>query len=229
MPYKDRDKKRLYDRIRSNAYYQTHKSQVKLRSKVYHEKNREKIRQQRKEYYQKNRDKILAKVKENYELGRDPIIIKKRLLQRKRHIYYIKNKEKIIERTRQYYKKNRLKYTIWRKLWSKSHPKHGAHQSALRRLRIKGVAGRHTHKEWIEKCKLYRNRCFYCGKKGILTKDHKIPVSLGGNNNISNIVPSCLSCNIKKFQKTLEQFLYECKIRNNKRESSDGENDSILW
>ena len=45
-------------------------------------------------------------------------------------------------------------------------------------------------------CKGYDNRCLRCGRGDVqLTPDHVVPLSLGGNNLISNIQPLCGSCN----------------------------------
>lgn len=40
-----------------------------------------------------------------------------------------------------------------------------------------------------------------------LTRDHVIPLSAGGSNDISNIVPACLRCNQTKGGRALEIFL----------------------
>lgn len=50
--------------------------------------------------------------------------------------------------------------------------------------------------------------CQYCGKSlksGQITVDHIIPKSLGGLSTFGNCVASCLPCNAKKGNKTLEQ------------------------
>ena len=39
-------------------------------------------------------------------------------------------------------------------------------------------------------------RCFYCGIEGRrVTRDHVLPVSLGGQTCIENLVPACVHCN----------------------------------
>lgn len=50
------------------------------------------------------------------------------------------------------------------------------------------------------------NRCQYCGKKfrpEDLNLDHVIPVSCGGKDNWYNVVCSCVSCNLRKGNKSL--------------------------
>ena len=42
--------------------------------------------------------------------------------------------------------------------------------------------------------KKYRNKCANCGSKENLEIHHIVPLSLGGTNNITNLVPLCYSC-----------------------------------
>ena len=70
-----------------------------------------------------------------------------------------------------------------------------------------GVPGVHTTAEWIAKRDLLGNVCMYCGEAKPLTRDHKVPISAGGSNDIKNIVPSCQSCNSRKGIRTSAQFL----------------------
>ena len=61
--------------------------------------------------------------------------------------------------------------------------------------------------EWFEKCALFANLCAYCGEAGPLTREHKIPLSRGGSDYITNIVPACRRCNSLKYRKTAVEFL----------------------
>ena len=42
------------------------------------------------------------------------------------------------------------------------------------------------------------NTCVYCGCQDNLEWEHLIPRSIGGSNNIDNLVLSCKSCNLRK-------------------------------
>lgn len=57
----------------------------------------------------------------------------------------------------------------------------------------------------------HNSKCFYCHvevKRGInLHLDHKIPLSRDGEHVITNLVPSCKTCNLKKGTKTDFEFL----------------------
>lgn len=47
--------------------------------------------------------------------------------------------------------------------------------------------------------------CVYCGSKKNLTLDHVIPKSRGGTNDWTNLVTSCMKCNLKKANRTPEE------------------------
>jgi 5-methylcytosine-specific restriction endonuclease McrA len=60
--------------------------------------------------------------------------------------------------------------------------------------------------EWQWLLEQFEFRCAYCGQQGDgLTPDHVIPLSRGGNNSLSNIVPACGPCNIRKGARTPEE------------------------
>ena len=53
-----------------------------------------------------------------------------------------------------------------------------------------------------------RHVCVYCGDdSGPFHYDHLYPVSLGGSDDINNIVLACSSCNLSKGGKTLQQWM----------------------
>lgn len=49
------------------------------------------------------------------------------------------------------------------------------------------------------------HECVYCGSKKSLTLDHVIPKSRGGSNDWTNLVTSCVKCNLKKSNRTPEE------------------------
>lgn len=76
-----------------------------------------------------------------------------------------------------------------------------------RRSAIRGAEGSFSNSEWVSLCERYAFHCLCCGKIFPLKKlsaDHVIPVSAGGSNDIQNIQPLCLSCNVKKGTKTID-------------------------
>lgn len=74
-----------------------------------------------------------------------------------------------------------------------------------RNISLKTVEGWHSKVEWQELKEKFNYTCVCCGKKEPdikLSRDHIIPLSKNGSNDISNIQPLCKSCNSKKYNKT---------------------------
>jgi 5-methylcytosine-specific restriction endonuclease McrA len=52
-------------------------------------------------------------------------------------------------------------------------------------------------------------KCAYCGKTGVpLEVEHIVPKSRGGTDRVSNLTIACRACNVKKGNKTAEEFGY---------------------
>jgi glycerol-3-phosphate cytidylyltransferase len=90
-----------------------------------------------------------------------------------------------------------------------------------RQLKLKGIKGTHTIEEWETLKKQFGFKCAICGiteteikKKwkntnfDCLTKDHIVPISKGGTNYISNIRPTCISCNSEKYNKKAFKIIF---------------------
>lgn len=73
-----------------------------------------------------------------------------------------------------------------------------------RRARKQQSGGSYTTAEWRELCAKYGHACLCCGKAVKLTPDHVVPIAKGGANDISNIQPLCLPCNLRKATKTTD-------------------------
>jgi hypothetical protein len=55
---------------------------------------------------------------------------------------------------------------------------------------------------------LWDRRCAYCGATGVpLEMDHVIPASKNGSNSVSNLTIACRSCNQRKSNRDLDEFL----------------------
>lgn len=76
----------------------------------------------------------------------------------------------------------------------------------IRRERIKIFGGLHSQGEWETLKAQYNWTCPCCKKSEPeikLTRDHIIPISKGGSDNIENIQPLCIRCNVKKATKSI--------------------------
>ena len=106
-----------------------------------------------------------------------------------------------------------LRRELWQR-WYKKNREQQVERSILanrvRRVRLRGAQlhGRHTTGEWREKVALLGGCCIYCGRDDLpLTRDHKVPISRGGSDDITNVVPACMPCNRRKKTKTAYEFL----------------------
>ena len=63
-----------------------------------------------------------------------------------------------------------------------------------------------TALHWLDTVEQFNNTCAYCGNTHNLTMDHVIPVSLGGTTTKTNVIPACLSCNVRKSNKELVEW-----------------------
>ena len=94
-----------------------------------------------------------------------------------------------------------------------SHPKYKQELDRKRELRKKQIGGSHTLGEWENLKAQYNWTCPACNKnepKIKLTRDHIIPISKGGSDNIENIQPLCISCNCKKHTK-IKKYVNSCR------------------
>ena len=88
-------------------------------------------------------------------------------------------------------------------------------------LDIENETRRKNQREYKKRRRLiiynkYNGRCAYCGKKIELKDfeiDHKIPKINNGENEKSNLMPACKSCNKLKTDLNIEQFKKKLYIR----------------
>lgn len=136
--------------------------------------------------------------------------------------YRAKNLALYAEASRRHYWKNRDNIRVIRAengkrkstkdsvaLWKASNPeKIKAAYRNCRAKRITEIAGKKiSAAEWAEIKKQYGQMCVYCYEKKILTMEHIVPLSRGGQHTIENVVPACRSCNSRKRNKSLEEFM----------------------
>ena len=132
-----------------------------------------------------------------------------------KHNWYLKNKARHNLLTKMWYQKNRKQFTPkteeekkeykrqWYQLNKKDCIARAKVSKAKRRDRIYKNGGSFTKKEWLDLCERFDNQCVCCGNQGDLSVDHIKPISKGGTNNIENIQPLCLKCNLKKGTKEI--------------------------
>jgi len=60
----------------------------------------------------------------------------------------------------------------------------------------------HTDEEWNALLAKHGGRCVICGSTKRIERDHIIPLSKGGTDDIGNIQPLCKTCNCRKNNRT---------------------------
>ena len=120
------------------------------------------------------------------------------------------NAEKVKKSQKKYEQNNKEKVKESKRQWKKRNPGAVMLEVEKRRARIICAPGNGVSiDEWKHAMQEYSYRCVYCGKKGALTMDHVVPLIKGGAHDPSNIVPSCMACNVAKHTKDLIIFIYE--------------------
>jgi 5-methylcytosine-specific restriction endonuclease McrA len=83
--------------------------------------------------------------------------------------------------------------------WNRNNPEKVRQMWARKRLKRMSVPSDLTIDQWLEQLEVFDHRCAYClCELDKPTKDHIIALVRGGNDTIDNIVPACLSCNVRK-------------------------------
>lgn len=129
--------------------------------------------------------------------------------------YYAKNKRRIQETQRRYRQQHRQSIAIQNRLyrWENRDKileirKASEHKRRAQRLNQTSLTDHITPEQWKEIKNRHNNQCVFCRLHSFyLTQDHKIPLSRGGSNSASNIVPACKSCNSRKSTKTYSEYL----------------------
>ena len=146
--------------------------------KQYRQEHKEHIKESKRIYRQKHKEEIAEKQKKRNEK------------------WYQNNKELAAKRKKKWYKTGKGKALSQR-------------TGFKRRTNYKGVINTLTHQEWKDILIKFDFKCVYCGcsfnKNNPPTKDHRIPISKGGQNIKENVVPACKSCNSKKYNHIFEE------------------------
>mgnify|MGYP000844655142 CR=1 FL=1 len=176
----------------------------------------------RKAHYTRNRERILATVKAYVAANKELIMIR-------RGARYEANRGKILEKKREYthrpevrkhrqgynqkYRQENLEYLQdYDKRYKKQHyvenKEYYLTKSRNRRGLLLGSVGTHTHEELQYILRIQDFCCVYCGcniAEGY-TVDHYVPLSAGGQNDVSNLQLLCSYCNKSKGPKMPEEY-----------------------
>ena len=111
--------------------------------------------------------------------------------------YYQRTKAKTMARVKVWQEENAETVRGYKRNWKRRNPHKMTEYKHVRRAR-EYSGGKFTGEEWLDLCAKYGNICLCCKESKPLTVDHVIPLALGGLNDITNIQPLCIDCNMKK-------------------------------
>jgi 5-methylcytosine-specific restriction endonuclease McrA len=186
---KDPEKARAVYRARAAHWREANPEKSNEISRRSNKKNRPKLRESERAYRAANHEKIREKKKRYKKRHKDVV--------NAGHARYREaNHERLRERHKQWRDAHieRLREIV-------SDAKH------RRRARLAGSGGSHTAAEWNGLKEFYDYTCLLCNRREPeikLTRDHYIPISRGGTNDIDNIIPLCKSCNSRKHAKLIK-------------------------
>lgn len=148
-------------------------------------------------YVQNNQDILYQKKKEHYAKNSERI---KAQVQGYRDTHGDEHRG----RSRNYYARHKKERNKYSQLWNQRNPDKRKTSHENRRARKLNSVGAFTAKQWRALCSWFKDICLVCDAHTKLTPDHVIPLSRGGSNDISNIQPLCLTCNLRKQTKTID-------------------------
>jgi 5-methylcytosine-specific restriction endonuclease McrA len=122
--------------------------------------------------------------------------------------YYAEHSDERKEYMTTYDAKHRDEHKAYMAKYYIEHPDRAKTAWIKRRALIAGSEGSFTIEEWLDLLEKYNYMCLCCSRDDAeLTIDHVVPLSLGGSNDISNIQPLCLTCNLSKGVRTVDYRL----------------------
>jgi 5-methylcytosine-specific restriction endonuclease McrA len=110
-----------------------------------------------------------------------------------------RNPERSVTQAREWNIANRERYNANMRGWrAKNKDKVAEQNRNIKAKRRKAERLTVTKKDWNKLVAYYRGCCAYCGAKEKMTMEHIVPISRGGRHSIGNLLPVCMTCNVKK-------------------------------
>lgn len=178
--------KRAERAVKSEKYKET--------ARKYVEANREHIRNLKRKHQSENPERYDEALRKYREAHQEVINARARERRQKDLEHYREIGRNSYER----HAEERRKYSLD---YYKRFPEKSVAATNRRRALKHAVEGSHTEEEWQDLKAFYDFKCLKCGKREPdikLTRDHVIPLTEGGSDDISNIQPLCAPCNSKK-------------------------------
>ncbi len=112
-------------------------------------------------------------------------------------------------RGNRYFRRYPERKNAYRKQWRHTNPAKTRLEKYRRRTLESTCSGTFSYEQFMWRCEFFGWHCRYCRCELTLTTvtvDHQIPLSRGGTNWPSNLVPACRSCNCRKQRRTFFEY-----------------------
>jgi 5-methylcytosine-specific restriction endonuclease McrA len=180
---------------------------------------------EKEEKYKQEHFELYAKYKKAYnvmyreKMKKYPQMVDIESIRASRRKYQRNNREKMRIYYQQYRKDNIEKIKEKSRLYQRDNLDKCRIRSQVRAARKKLLMAAYSNEQW-ELTKLYfDSKCSYCGKETeLLTQEHFIPLSTGGEYTANNIIPACGSCNSSKGNKDFVEWYPKQKFYSKRRE-----------
>lgn len=159
-------------------------------------------RVQRKQYYADNRERELASVKQWRIDNPEKVKARNDKWRADNPEQHKENHKKWalanMEHLRQYRKENFEHHKKVSQIWSAKNKDRTNTKEQKRRSLKRQLPSTLTTEQWGNMKQHFNNSCAYCGEEKPLEQEHFFPLIKGGEYAVSNIIPSCGSCNRSK-------------------------------
>lgn len=169
----------------ARQYVEANKDHIREIKRAHQKENPEKYDEALRKFRESHREELNAKAKER----RDANIEHAREIGRKAY-------ERHAEERRAYSRE-----------YAKEHPEKSIAANNRRRARKHEAGGSHTEQEWQDLKAYYDFTCLRCHRREPeikLSRDHVLPLEMGGSDSVENIQPLCTRCNSKKNNKHID-------------------------
>jgi 5-methylcytosine-specific restriction endonuclease McrA len=185
------------------SWYKQNRQDVLKKQRAYHALNREVILKRQRSYQSTNAVKVAKKNRRWYLANRQHAA-------KVRRLYYEANLERLQQLHREWLNLNPGKCVEYTRRWRKNNEERA--REYVRQRYARRRAGRQaalqplTFDQRVKRFAIWSGRCSYCFAADDMTVDHLLPLSLGGLDDASNIVPACRRCNTSKNASPVESW-----------------------
>ena len=180
---------------RATQWKQDNKGRVKEYNQSYRKENKERLKEYDQSYRKENKERI-REIKRQWRA---------------------ENPEKVRDQKRREYLKNKQDYLDRAAKWRAENPEKKRLNDQKRRARklengCENFTKEQLKEHWVQEG-IDPKRCYYCEEAPFEHIDHYVPLAKGGPHFMSNLRPSCASCNTSKSDRDPKEWMKERSIR----------------